>query len=104
MQSTMVSWLDSTGSLAFTVSAWAFIALNGFALAVFAWKRDRALVNRYTTAFLAVNLVLLGTGLGVPLLTFTARTALLAVAPAFEVLSPSRGIADSLEMPERTRP
>ena len=72
MLSTVVSWLDSVGSLAFTLSAWAFIALNGFALAVFAWRRDRALVNRWTSGFLAVNLVLLGTGLGVPLLTFSA--------------------------------
>lgn len=104
MQSTVVSWLDSMGSLAFTVSAWAFIVLNGFALALFAWKRDRGLVNRWTSGFLALNLVLLGTGLGVPLLTFTARTALVAVAPAFQVLSPSRWIADSLVPPDRARP
>jgi len=104
MQSTVVSWLDSAGALAFTVSAWAFIALNGFALVMVAWKRDRGLVNRWTSGFLAVNLVLLGTGLGVPLLTFTARTALVTVAPAFQVLTPSRQIADSLEVPERTRP
>lgn len=104
MQSTMISWLDNVGSLAFTVSAWAFVALNGLALAMFAWKRDRAMVNRWTSGFLAVNLVLLSTGLGVPLLTFTARTALVAVAPAFQVLSPSRQIADSIVPPERTAP
>lgn len=104
MQSTVVSWLDGVGALAFTVSAWAFVGLNAFALAVLAWKRDRALVNRWTSGFLAVNLVLLGTGLGVPLLTFTARTALVAVTPAFQVLAPSRQLADSLEGPARARP
>ncbi|HSA56806.1 MAG TPA: hypothetical protein VLE53_13935 [Gemmatimonadaceae bacterium] len=104
MQSTVVSWLDSVGSLAFTVSAWAFLALNGFAVAVLAWKRDRALVNRWTSGFLAVNLILLGTGLGIPLATFTARTALVAFSPAVRVISPPREIADSLVMPERARP
>lgn len=104
MQGTVVSWLDGVGALAFTVSAWAFVALNAFALVILAWKRDRGLVNRWTSGFLAVNLVLLGTGLGVPLLTFTARTALVTVAPAFQVLSPSRQVADSVVMPERTRP
>jgi hypothetical protein len=99
-----VSWLDSIGSLAFTVSAWAFVGLNGLALATLAWRRDRTLVNRWTSAFLAVNLVLLGTGLGVPLATFAARTALVTLSPALNVLSPARPEADSLAMPERLRP
>ena len=96
MQSTVVSWLDSVGSLAFTVAAWGFLALNGFAVAVLAWKRDRALVNRWTAGFLAVNLILLGTGLGIPLATFTARTAVIALSPAVRGLSPARDVADSL--------
>jgi hypothetical protein len=103
MLDTTVSWLDSMGSLAFTLSAWSFVGLNGFALAVLAWTRNRALVNRWTSAFLAVNLVLLGTGLGVPLATFATRTALVALSPALSVLSPARPVADSLLIPERAR-
>jgi hypothetical protein len=104
MLDTAVSWLDGIGALAFTVSAWAFVGLNGFALAMLARTRDRALVNRWTSAFLAVNLVLLGTGLGVPLATFATRTALVALSPALSVLAPGQPEADSLMVPERVRP
>ena len=39
----------------------------GYALVLFA-TRDREIVNRWTSRVLAVNLVLAGTGIGVPML------------------------------------
>jgi hypothetical protein len=42
-------------------------------------------VNRFTPHFLAANLLVLGTGLGVPLAALAARTVIAAVTPAFQV-------------------
>ena len=77
----IAQWLDSVGSLAFGVSATLFVLINGAAIAVLAIKRDYTLVNRWTSRLLAANLVLLGTGLGVPLATTLVRSAVMALAP-----------------------
>src|SRR5688572_9911962 len=80
---TILSWLDGVGTTAFTLSALAFVALNGIAIAAVFMTRDRGLVNRFTPHFLAANLLLLGTGLGVPLAALAARTVITAVTPSF---------------------
>lgn len=81
---TIISWLEGVGSTAFTVSALAFVALNGIAIAAVLSTRDRGLVNRWTPHFLVANLVLLGTGLGVPMAALAARTVIAAVSPSFQ--------------------
>lgn len=78
---TILSWLDGAGALAFTLSAIAFVVVNAIGIGVVMLTRDRELVNRWTAPFLTANLVLLGTGLGVPLATMAARTAVAAIAP-----------------------
>ena len=83
MPDTIVSWLDGVGSAAFTLSAVAFVALNVVAIAAVLSTRDRGLVNRWTPHFLAANLLLLGTGLGVPLAALAARSVITAVTPNF---------------------
>ena len=83
MPDTIVSWLDGVGSTAFTLSAVAFVALNVVAIAAVTMTRDRGLVNRWTPHFLVANLLLLGTGLGVPLAALAARTVITAVTPTF---------------------
>jgi hypothetical protein len=82
MPDTILSWLDGVGSTAFTLSAVAFVALNGIAIAAVMTTRDRGLVNRWTPHFLAANLLLLGTGLGVPMAALAARTVIAAVTPS----------------------
>jgi hypothetical protein len=82
METSMIDWLASVGSRAFTVSAWLFLLVNGAAVAAFMITRDRALVNRWTGRLLAANLVLAGTGLGVPVLTAMARLAIVAMSPS----------------------
>ena len=77
----IAQWLDSIGSLAFGISATLFVLLNGAAIAVLAVKRDYTLVNRWTSRLLAANLLLLGTGLGLPLATTLTRRAVIALAP-----------------------
>ncbi|MEP7347605.1 MAG: hypothetical protein ABI877_20210 [Gemmatimonadaceae bacterium] len=77
----IAQWLDSVGARAFSISATLFVLVNGAAIAVLAIKRDYTLVNRWTSRLLAVNLVLLGTGVGLPLVTTLARSAMMAIAP-----------------------
>ena len=79
MQASVIQWLDQVGWATFRYSAWAFVLLNGAGLAMVIWKRDRAMVNRWTSRFLAVDLLLLGAGLGVPIVTFGLRTLVAAV-------------------------
>ena len=79
------TWLSNLGQLAFSWSVAGLILVDGaFAAAVFA-TRDRLLVNRWAPRVLGVNLVLLGTGGGIPLLAWGAR---LAVQMATALTSP----------------
>jgi hypothetical protein len=89
MQTEVVAWLDRLGSTAFTLSAWGFVILNVAGVAVIAWKRDRVMVNRWTSRFLAANLVLLGTGLGVPVAALALRSAIVTLSPAFSLRASS---------------
>lgn len=99
MPDSIISWLDGVGSTAFTLSAVAFVVLNGIAIASLFLTRDRGLVNRWTPHFLAANLLLLGTGLGVPLAALAARTVITAVTPSFHqdatADAPMRGELDA---------
>ena len=83
MPGTILSWLDGVGSTAFTLSAIAFVGINAIAIATVILTRDRSIVNRFTPHFLAANLLLLGTGLGVPLAALAARSVISAVTPSF---------------------
>ena len=83
MPGTILSWLDGVGSTAFTLSAIAFVAVNAIAIGTVLLTRDRSIVNRFTPHFLAANLLLLGTGLGIPLAALAARSVISAVTPSF---------------------
>lgn len=83
MPGTILSWLDGVGSTAFTLSAIAFVAINAIAITAVLLTRDRTIVNRFTPHFLAANILLLGTGLGVPLAALAARSVIAAVTPSF---------------------
>jgi hypothetical protein len=88
MEQRILEWLDTVGWTAFILSAVAFVAVNGFAIAMVVAKRDRELVNRWTARFLAANVLLLGTGVGVPLLTMAARFTVVATAPVVRTFIP----------------
>jgi ABC-type molybdate transport system permease subunit len=81
MESSVLEWLAGIGAAAFRWSAMAFLVVNGVAIATLILTRDRALVNRWTGRVLAANLVLAGTGLGIPLVTAVTRLAVAAVLP-----------------------
>lgn len=81
MEAAMLAWLQDLAIRAFGLSLVLMLALDGaFALILFA-TRDRGIVNRWTPRVLAVNLVLAGTGIGVPVLALGSRVAVRAVAP-----------------------
>lgn len=83
MDSTIVEWLSALGSRAFAWSLGIFLVVNGAAAVAFLLSRDRTLVNRWTGRVLAVDLLLLGTGVGVPLMTTMARLTVSAVSASF---------------------
>lgn len=85
MENALLEWLARVGTSAFTYSALAFVLINGAAIAAVVVTRDRSLVNRWTGRLLAANLVLAGTGLGIPLATTVTRLGIMAVFPSVNV-------------------
>lgn len=81
MESAILEWLGGVGSTAFRWSMTAFFVVNGVAVAAMILTRDRSLVNRWTGRILAVNLVLAGTGIGIPVATAVTRLAVAALLP-----------------------
>lgn len=68
MESSVVAFLESVSSTAFRLSALTFVLLNGAAIVAFALTRSRRLVDAWTPKLVTLDAVLLGTGLGIPLL------------------------------------
>lgn len=81
MEAAISAWLYDLAIRAFGLSlALGLLVDAGYALVLFA-TRDRGIVNRWTSRVLAVNLVLAGTGIGVPVLAFGSRLAVRALIP-----------------------
>ena len=81
MEAAIVAWLQELAIRAFGISLFLVIAIDAaFGLVLFA-TRDRAIVNRWTSRVLAANLVLAGTGVGVPMLALGSRLAVRVIAP-----------------------
>ena len=87
MEHALLDWLARVGSSAFRYSALAFVVVNGAAIAAVVMTRDRSLVNRWTGRVLAANLLLAGTGLGVPLVTTVSRLGIMAISPSIRVIA-----------------
>ncbi len=83
MESSIVEWLNSAGRTAFAWSLGMLLVVNAAAALVFLVRQDRALVNRWTGRVLAFDLLLLGTGVGVPLMTTMARMTVTLVSSPF---------------------
>lgn len=90
MDVTVLSWLQSIGWKTFTGALAGVLLVNGVALFAFLWKRERSLVNAWTGPVLAINILLVAIGIGVPMVTSAARLAILglrSLIPAI-VISP----------------
>jgi len=95
MDATLVNWLDRVGSTAFAWSLILFLLVNGVAAIGFLLRRDRGLVNRWTGRVLAIDLLLLGAGVGVPLIASLTKVTVSAVSASFT--SAGIGVAKSLD-------
>ena len=76
--------LGEIGSVTFWTSMVLLAAIDVVAIAVVIQTRSRDLVNRWTGRIVAANVLLLGTGLGVPATADLARSVVLVVAPSVE--------------------
>jgi hypothetical protein len=90
VEATLTAFLSGLSARVFWLASIAFIAVNGTALAIFAITRSRRLVNEWTGRLVALDAVLLGAGLGVPLLSGLARIGVHAVASLLGGTSPAR--------------
>jgi hypothetical protein len=76
----VIDWLNGVSGTVFRVAALLFVLVNAGAVALVIVRRDRALVQRWTSPWLAANLLLLGAGIGVPTLAALAKLAVYAFA------------------------
>ena len=81
MEAAILAWLQELAIRAFGISLFLVLAIDGVFAIVLLATRDRTIVNRWTSRVLAANLVLAGTGVGVPVLALTSRVAVRAIAP-----------------------
>ena len=82
MLDSIVLWLDQVSSQVFWTCAAGIVLVDLAAVTVVMQTRSRALVNRWTDRVLALNLLLLGAGLGVPAAALAAKAVVSAVAPS----------------------
>jgi hypothetical protein len=80
MGTNIVHFLSSLSSITFRLAAICFVLVNGIAIAAFALSRNRRLVDDWTKRIVTIDAVLIGAGLGVPLLAAGAKLGIHALA------------------------
>jgi hypothetical protein len=80
MESTAVSFLESLGSTVFRFAAICFLAINGAAAVAVVMTRSRRIVDSWIPRVLVADAILLGAGLGVPLVAGLAKYGVKAIA------------------------
>jgi hypothetical protein len=81
MEAAIAAWLYDVAIRAFGISLALVLVIDlCYAMVVFA-TRDRGIVNRWTSRILALNLVLAGTGVGVPVLALGSRVVVAMLVP-----------------------
>ncbi|HEX7023239.1 MAG TPA: hypothetical protein VF187_00355 [Gemmatimonadales bacterium] len=80
METTVVPFLTALSWRVFWFSAVCFVVLNGAAIAAFVLSRSRRLVDEWTPKLVAADALLLGVGLGVPLVSGLAKVGIHALA------------------------
>jgi hypothetical protein len=76
----ILAWLSSISSTVVRVSIVLFAAVNIAAAGVFLSRKDRRLVQKWTGPWLATNALLIGAGLGTPLVVGITKLAVTAIA------------------------
>ena len=83
MEATIVQWLSDFGTKVFLWSMGLFVVINGVAAVVYLVRRDRTQVNRWTSRILAADLLLVGAGVGVPIVTTLTKLTVNAISATF---------------------
>lgn len=102
MLETTVLWLDQVSAEVFWACAAGLVLIDLAAVAVVLQTRSREVVNRWTSRVLAANLLLLGAGLGVPAVAYTAKLAATALLPTLSA-SASSATASKSAAPDPAR-
>jgi hypothetical protein len=74
----IIDWLTGVSSTVVRLSLFLFVAVNLAAAGAFFARRDRVLVQKWTAPWLAVNAILIGAGLGTPMLVGLTKLAFTA--------------------------
>jgi len=69
----VANFLGTLGSTVFRLAAICFVIVNSIAIGAFALSRSRRFVDAWTRRIVTIDAVLLGAGLGVPLLAGAAK-------------------------------
>jgi hypothetical protein len=80
MEQSVVGWLGQVGWNAFVWSLGGLLLLNGAAIALWIWRKDRDLVNRYVAPWLLANALLIMVGVGVPAVASAGRLIVLVTS------------------------
>jgi hypothetical protein len=80
METSLVSFLSSLSNTTFRVAAICFVLVNTAAIVAFALSKSRHLVDAWTKRIVTIDAVLLGAGLGVPLLAGAVKLGIRALA------------------------
>jgi hypothetical protein len=89
MEPAIVGFLNALSSKVFWLAAVGFTLVNAAAIAAFALTRSRRLVDEWTSRLVTANAVLVGAGLGVPLLSGLAKLGVHALAALFGGTAPA---------------
>jgi hypothetical protein len=76
----ILAWLSGISSTVVRISVVLFAAVNIAAAGAFLARKDRSLVQKWTGPWLATNALLIGAGLGTPLVVGITKLAVSAVA------------------------
>jgi len=80
MSASLTAFLTALSSKVFSLALILFLVLNGAALAAFLLTRSRKLVDAWTPKLVAADALLLGAGLGVPLVAGLAKLGVQAIS------------------------
>jgi len=89
MLETTVLWLDQVSAEVFWACAAGLVLIDLAAVAVVLQTRSRDVVDRWTGRVLAANLLLIGAGLGVPAVAYTAKLTATALLPSLSASASS---------------
>ena len=78
MGAEILDWLTGVSSTIVRLSLFLFVAVNVAAAGAFFARRDRAVVQKWTAPWLAANAILIGAGLGTPMLVGLTKLAIAA--------------------------